>query len=231
MRIPLFPPTLLPPTLKLSSGEHRPSSQVGLDGRALLREGWCVAFPCAGSADLPVWSSPSSSSSTVPSISCGISSTSGMPSLASFSSAVYSSILAFFATGTNSLFFTPLPPPALCFYLHIGSPFNLSFPPLALHLFFPLWKCIFQRLSLPAFPHMAPFYFLNQTGVSEGIFVSQSTLHHSMPSKNSTQLIYYHMTFRVKRAGHEPDSAEVRTLDPCGRDSGLAARDRSRLQV
>lgn len=106
-----------------------------------------------------------------------------------------------------------------------------SFPLLALHLFFPLWKCIFQRLSLPAFPHMAPFYFLNQTGVSEGIFVSQSTLHHSMPSKNSTQLIYYHMTFRVKRAGHEPDSAEVRTLDPCSRDSGLAARDRSRLQV
>lgn len=31
MRIPLFPPTLLPPTLKLSSGEHRPSSQLQME--------------------------------------------------------------------------------------------------------------------------------------------------------------------------------------------------------
>lgn len=38
MRIPLFPPTLLPPTLKLSSGDHRPSGQVGLDGRGRFWE-------------------------------------------------------------------------------------------------------------------------------------------------------------------------------------------------
>lgn len=31
MRIPLFPPTLLPPTLKLSSGDHRPSGQLQTD--------------------------------------------------------------------------------------------------------------------------------------------------------------------------------------------------------
>lgn len=31
MRIPLFPPTLLPPTLKLSSGEHRHSSQLQME--------------------------------------------------------------------------------------------------------------------------------------------------------------------------------------------------------
>lgn len=31
MRIPLFPPTLLPPTLKLSSGDHRPSSQLQVE--------------------------------------------------------------------------------------------------------------------------------------------------------------------------------------------------------
>lgn len=31
MRIPLFPPTLLPPTLKLSSGDHRPSGQLQVE--------------------------------------------------------------------------------------------------------------------------------------------------------------------------------------------------------
>lgn len=31
MRIPLFPPTLLPPTLKLSSGDHHPSSQLQVE--------------------------------------------------------------------------------------------------------------------------------------------------------------------------------------------------------
>lgn len=31
MRTPLFPPTLLPPTLKPSSGEHRPSSQLQME--------------------------------------------------------------------------------------------------------------------------------------------------------------------------------------------------------
>lgn len=31
MRIPLFPPTLLPPTLKPSSAEHRPSSQLQME--------------------------------------------------------------------------------------------------------------------------------------------------------------------------------------------------------
>lgn len=38
MRIPLCPPTLLPPTLKLSSGDYHPSGQVGLDGRGRFWE-------------------------------------------------------------------------------------------------------------------------------------------------------------------------------------------------
>lgn len=31
MRIPLFPPTVLPPTLKLSSCDHRPSGQLQME--------------------------------------------------------------------------------------------------------------------------------------------------------------------------------------------------------
>lgn len=49
MRIPLFPPTLLPPTLKLSSGDHRPSGQVGLDGRGRCWEKGGV-WPSRGQA-------------------------------------------------------------------------------------------------------------------------------------------------------------------------------------
>lgn len=59
MRIPLFPPTLLPPTLKLSSGDHRPSGQVGLDGRGRFWEKggmWPFSLQASQTCSFVFWS-------------------------------------------------------------------------------------------------------------------------------------------------------------------------------